>query len=58
MAIYLGPNLRYVHGVGIVPLSPRAASAAPVSPCTVPSDRQPARLADRLEDVFAQRWSR
>ena len=46
MAIYLGPNLRYVHGVGIVPLSPRAASAAPVIPCTVPSDRQPVRPAD------------
>lgn len=57
MAIYLGPNLRYVHGVGIVPLSQRAGSATQGSlPMGGSGSARPAD--SRLEDVFAQRWSR
>lgn len=43
MAIYLGPSLRYVHGVGIVPLSPRAGSATQGS---LPAGVGSARSAD------------
>ena len=43
MAIYLGPDLRYVKGVGIVPLSPRAESA---TQCSLPAGSGSARPAE------------